>query len=187
MIRTTHQGINYTGKTLFWWRILHDYIPSRANLHRRHIDPISTCNTCGARDETTFHALLECTYARCFWFKLRELTGIKLPELNPESWASKLLDDTTCGERDRSIILCGMWSLWQTRNDLQHGKAPIDTVAAINWAIDVCFQLSSTKEDTGSPRGLSTPQQWQRPPENALKVNVDERFPQGTGQERRGW
>lgn len=51
---------------VFWWRLIHDYIPSRANLHHRHINPLSTCDTCGACGETTFHALLECNYARRF-------------------------------------------------------------------------------------------------------------------------
>jgi hypothetical protein len=51
---------------VFWWCLIHDYIPTRANLHHQDIDPLSTCDTCGACDETTFHALMECTYARRF-------------------------------------------------------------------------------------------------------------------------
>jgi len=41
--------------------------------------------TCGAREETTFHALVECTYARLFWAKLYEITGVKLPTLIPDT------------------------------------------------------------------------------------------------------
>ena len=161
---------------VFWWRIIHDYLPSKANLHRRHIDPLSICDTCGARDETTFHALVECTYARLFWVKLYELTGIKLPVLTPDSWASALLDDNICGETDQSIILCGMWSIWRSRNDRQHGKAPINTGAAIDWALDVCFHLCSVKENTEGTKKTPTPQRWQRPPANTVKVNVDGAF-----------
>lgn len=98
---------------VFWWCILNEYIPSRANLHRRHIDPLSTCDTCGACDETTFHALLECTYARQFWIRLCEITDVKLPTLTPDSWSSDILEDRTCNGKDRAIILCGMWSLWR--------------------------------------------------------------------------
>jgi hypothetical protein len=88
---------------VLWWRVLNEYIPSRANLHRRHIDPLSICGTCGAQDETTYHALLECTYARQFWTWLRELTGVELPTLSPGSWSSTLLEDRTCDEKDRAI------------------------------------------------------------------------------------
>jgi hypothetical protein len=28
---------------VFWWRVYNESIPSRANLHRRHIEPLSTC------------------------------------------------------------------------------------------------------------------------------------------------
>ncbi|OEL21265.1 hypothetical protein BAE44_0017717, partial [Dichanthelium oligosanthes] len=53
---------------------LNDFIPSRANLHRRHIDQQSTCEVCGAREENTYHALVECTHAKLFWSLLKELT-----------------------------------------------------------------------------------------------------------------
>ena len=133
---------------VFWWRVLNDYLPSRANLHRRHIDPLSTCDTCGAREETTFHALVECTYARRFWIRLHELTGVKLPNLNPASWASAILDNRICGVNDQTIILCGMWSVWRSRNDRRHGKAPIDMAASIDWALDVYFHLNAAREKT---------------------------------------
>ena len=161
---------------VFWWRVLNDYLPSRANLHRRHIDPLSTCDTCGAREETTFHALVECTYARRFWIRLRELTGVKLPNLNPTSWASAILDNRICGVNDQTIILCGMWSVWRSRNDRRHGKAPIDMAAAIDWALDVCFHLSAAREKTDGNGGPSVIQRWQRPPAHTLKVNVDGAF-----------
>jgi hypothetical protein len=46
-------------------------MPSRANLHRRHIDPIANCDSCGADEETTLHALVECPSAREFWRNLK--------------------------------------------------------------------------------------------------------------------
>jgi hypothetical protein len=51
---------------VFWWRVLNDFMPSRANLHMRHIDPIANCDSCGADEETTLHALVECPSAREF-------------------------------------------------------------------------------------------------------------------------
>jgi hypothetical protein len=108
---------------VFWWRVCNEFIPSRANLHRRHIEPLSTCSFCGVEPETTFHALTRCTYARQFWQTLLELTDIKLPVLYPITWVVDLLDDKVCAGRDRSIILCGMWSLWGSRNDRNTWKA----------------------------------------------------------------
>ena len=114
---------------------------TRANLCYRHIELLSTCESCGACEETTFYALTECTFARRFWTRLTEVTGIKLPKLCPYTWTVDLLDDSYCLERDRGIILCGMWSLWNSHNDRRHGKVAIAPELAIEWAMDVCFQL----------------------------------------------
>lgn len=50
----------------FWWRIIHDFIPCRAVLKRRHMERIDFCDTCG-QQETTMHAIFDCTWARIFW------------------------------------------------------------------------------------------------------------------------
>jgi hypothetical protein len=71
---------------VFWWRVSHDYMPCRANLYRKHIEPIGTYVFCGMEDETTYHALTQCSYAAEFWNKFRTITGIKLPKLNPRTW-----------------------------------------------------------------------------------------------------
>ncbi|KAF8650686.1 hypothetical protein HU200_063809 [Digitaria exilis] len=104
-------------------------MPSRDNLYRRHIDPLCTCDTCGARDETIFHGLTECTYAWGYWSKLKEFTGVKLPKLDPRSWTEQLLADQFCQERDRSIILCGMSVCGRFGEpgmiaDMQHAEEP---------------------------------------------------------------
>jgi hypothetical protein len=51
---------------VFWWKVLHDFMPSKANLHYRHIARMAACDMCGADEETAFHVLVECTYARLF-------------------------------------------------------------------------------------------------------------------------
>jgi hypothetical protein len=105
---------------VFWWKVSHDFIPCRANLHRKHIEPIGTCELCGKEDETIFHALTQCTFAINFWEKLRPRTGIKLPRLCSRTWTRDLLENYFCKEEDRGVILCGMWWLWLSRNDRRH-------------------------------------------------------------------
>ncbi|CAL4932085.1 unnamed protein product [Urochloa decumbens] len=161
---------------VFWWRVTHDFIPSKANLHHRHIERLGGCEICGAKEETTFHALTECTFANIYWGKLKELTGIKLPKLCPRTWTIDLLNDAICSEHDRGIILCGMWSLWNSRNDRRHGKAPIEPKKAILWAVDACVELlHATKSHTGEsmPR---LKEKWERPPVGSLKLNIDGAF-----------
>jgi hypothetical protein len=59
---------------VFWWWVVNDFIPCRANLHHRHIEQLSTCEVCGAKSESTFHALTECTFAKIFWQQVKDIT-----------------------------------------------------------------------------------------------------------------
>lgn len=108
--------------------------------------------------------------------KLKELTGIKLPKLCPRTWTMDLLNDGCCSEEDRGIILCGMWSLWCSRNDRRHGKTPIEHKLAINWAVDACFHLmtEANVQARDSPRVQSAI--WSLPPEGSVKINSDGAF-----------
>ena len=159
---------------MFWWRVSHDFIPCRENLHRRHLEPTGTCYFCGNEDESTFHALTKCTLAAIFWDKLKSLTGVKLPRLHPGTWTRDLFENACCPEADRGIILCGMWSLWCSRNDRRHGKAPINPCLAINWALETCLHLSSEfeKGEIRRPRA----DKWSPPFQGALKINSDGAF-----------
>ena len=126
---------------VFWWQVSHDFILCRANLQRRHIEPVGMYIFCGMEDESTYHALAQCSFTISFWERLKRLTRIKLPKLWPRSWTRDLLEDSFCNE-ERGIILCGMWSLWNRRNERKDGKTTIDPGSAIEWALEACFQLA---------------------------------------------
>jgi hypothetical protein len=81
-----------TQRTAIWWKVMHDFIPCHANLHRKHIESIANCEGYGAPEETTFHALVECNFTLILWRKLKEMTRIKLPHLCPKTWIDDLLD-----------------------------------------------------------------------------------------------
>jgi hypothetical protein len=60
---------------VFWWRVMHDFMPSRASLYRQYIDPIANCESCGTPRETTFHTPVECPAAKEIWRRLKRLKG----------------------------------------------------------------------------------------------------------------
>lgn len=96
---------------VFWWRVLHEFLPARQILWRRHIEPVAFCEVCGNPEESMRHVLVDCTVAQEFWKQIKVATGMKLPRLNSVSWTTDLLLGA-CPRRDCAIILCGMWSLW---------------------------------------------------------------------------
>lgn len=48
---------------VFRWRVLHEFLPARQILWRRHIEPIAYCEVRGAQEESIMHVLAECTVA----------------------------------------------------------------------------------------------------------------------------
>ena len=42
-------------------------LPAFGELQRRHIRDDVVCPMCGHRDESLFHALVRCDYAKLFW------------------------------------------------------------------------------------------------------------------------
>jgi ribonuclease HI len=105
-----------------------------------------------------------------------ELTDVKLPVLHPTTWTVNLLDDWMCAERDRCIILCGMWSLWGSRNGRKHGKSPIPLKLAIDWALDVCFHLMNDAEREDQRCRPRMEGKWEKPPPGYVKINTDGGF-----------
>ena len=70
---------------------MHEFLPAKQILHRRHIERIGACEVCGAERETIRHVLLECTVAKVFWEHTKKLAGVKLPHLHQDTWARDLL------------------------------------------------------------------------------------------------
>ena len=79
------------------------------------------CELCGADRESSKHILTECTAAKMFWREVKIITGVKLPSLHPVSWASDLLMDELCNDKERAIFIIGMYSLWMQRNQRRQG------------------------------------------------------------------
>jgi hypothetical protein len=74
--------------------------------------------------------MIECTVAKEFWCQIKMATGLKIPTLNPVTWASDLLLPV-CSERDRGLILCGMWALWHLRNKRRHDEQTMSIFQAV--------------------------------------------------------
>jgi hypothetical protein len=88
---------------------MHDYMSCQAYLQRQHVDLIANYTICGIPEETTYHALVECSITQAFWSKLKELEGIKLLKLCSKTWPEDLLEDNSAKRRigSPSCVVCG--------------------------------------------------------------------------------
>jgi hypothetical protein len=159
---------------VFWWRVLHGFLPARHVLHRPHIEKDASCEVCGTRYETIKHVLMDCSMARLFWEDARTITGVKLPRLHERTWARDLLQPDICPRKNAAVILCGMWSLWMMRNKLRHGEAPLPVRQALEW-VRTSFYLWHLLHPQ-KPQVTRQVQRWKAPPGGRHKCNVDGAF-----------
>jgi hypothetical protein len=158
----------------FWWRVVHDFIPCREVLKKKHMELIGNCILCGAEEENTFHALFECSWAQQFWLEMKKTTGVKLPRLHPVIWATDLVSDTVVSNDHACIILCGAWAIWSERNAKWHGESDRSVIQSVRWTMEVAIDLRQTgKEKNVIPRRVVT---WKPPELGHFKVNVDAAF-----------
>ena len=107
---------------IFWWQAMNNFLPTKMELHRRHVESEAFCATCGDEGESLFHVAFECSMARRFWQAAKELIGVKVPVLHPVTWTRDLLTGEHCSGQDAELIICGVWSLWSGRNARKHGN-----------------------------------------------------------------
>jgi hypothetical protein len=119
---------------VFWWRVIHEFLPAKQILHRRHIEPTAFCEVCGADAESIKHILMECSVAKVFWREVKNLTGAKLPTLHPSTWATDLLSAGVCTDKERCIFIIGMYSLWMQRNKTRHGDPQTPVNVSVRWS-----------------------------------------------------
>jgi hypothetical protein len=64
---------------VFWWRVIHEFLPARQILWKGHTEPIACCEVCGAPEESIDHVLLDCSIKE-FWHQVRMRIGVKIPK-----------------------------------------------------------------------------------------------------------
>ncbi|CAM0875309.1 unnamed protein product [Alopecurus aequalis] len=160
----------------FWWRVIHNFIPCREVLHKRHIERIPFCVDCGVDSESAWHALLVCGWAQMFWNEVKYLTGIKIPKLHPMSWAPNLIDGNLLPEKDSCMVPCGMWAIWKARNDRRHGNINLPIIKAVQWALDTAFDVWNASINFSKTNKPKLQVHWRPLDDGLIKINVDSTF-----------
>jgi hypothetical protein len=158
---------------VFWWKVLHEFLPTKSVLHQRHIEPLPYCDICGAERETTLHVMTECTLARVFWREIKLMRGVKLPSVHPQSWASDILCPEVCAEGEKDLLINGMYSIWLQRNQRRHDEPQIPLRAAAQWAVDTAYDLWQLSQAMKKEKSNAVRQRWNPPPAGWHKCNVD--------------
>lgn len=117
---------------------------------------------------------------------MKALTGVKLPQLHPFTWASGLLKEGFCSETDRSVFIIGMHALWLQRNKHRHGADQLPLKKIVQWTVNLAHDLwQLTKPVQQLATSVSKPR-WTAPPVGSFKCNFDGAFHPDLGQGANG-
>lgn len=108
----------------FSWKLLHDRIPSKANLAVRQVLPPEAsqdCNLCEGMIESTNHLFLHCGFVSEVWqglLRWMDLNFVSPPNLfvHWECW-SGAESNKKVRNGFRLIWHAAVWSIWRVRND----------------------------------------------------------------------
>ncbi|XP_073353887.1 uncharacterized protein [Aegilops tauschii subsp. strangulata] len=154
---------------VFWWRVLRGILPDECTLKFQHIQDISLCKLCKAKNEDLEHALIHCSHSQRFWEEARQLLDIKLPRLHPSTWATDILCDARFSTRERASMISMMWSIWTSRNQWTHEGDKLDPANSVRLTREALALLDIPLQHVNTLPGHS----W-RPPEAAqIKINTD--------------
>ena len=123
------------------------------------MEPVVFCEVCGDPEESIKHVLVDCTVDKQFWSQTRAATGLKIPNLNAETWATDLMSEL-CPKRDQAIIMCGMWAMWMMCNKRRHGELSMTVQQAVNWAKDTAFDLWQLGHQLSQPSRVHDITTW---------------------------
>jgi len=110
------------------------------------------------------------------------MMGAKLPRLHPLTWASDILLEGFCTEKDQCLFIIGTYSLWLQRNGRRHGESQPPLRQAVCWAIDTAHDLWQITKTPKTKSTTGARVQWCAPQGGWIKCNTDGTFYQESGQ-----
>ena len=157
----------------FIWRACHESLPTRANLHRRHILDDERCETCKLSGETAIHAIWNCPSLGIVWSSMPwkgAMNGISF--LSFLDLFQFITTNQPNHETELFAMIC--WSLWYHRNRkrLSQPTEPLDRLVV--RAQELLSEYHSTHSPSLNPPPVVLPRPAWNPPEpGRYKVNFD--------------
>ncbi|KAL5541596.1 hypothetical protein UlMin_009306 [Ulmus minor] len=167
---------------VFWWRAIHDILPTSWNLRSHYIPADASCALCGYGMETTSHSLFLCPLMKPFWKSTLWASCLEVVK-KTYLWDAALWVKEVWDERAFEIFLLSVWESWNLRNLLVHGRSKQVTGMEL-CNMDVLLDEFHAARRSASPpvhvTGLG-PDRWQAPPVTILRLDVDAGYCQASG------
>ncbi|XP_060965020.1 uncharacterized protein LOC133034003 [Cannabis sativa] len=159
----------------FAWPAVSGTLPTCLQLLKRHVVISPICPICQEAEESTFHALVGCCFARACWN--RSLVSICSWSADSfGSWFQALSARISSQALEEAAMVT--WSIWKARNEVvwqQKSPTAASVVLSARSFLDQFrfAQSRTTSSLSNSSIGLSSRVHWITPISDQIKVNVD--------------
>ncbi|XP_058198449.1 uncharacterized protein LOC131313970 [Rhododendron vialii] len=166
----------------FMWKVVKNWVASKANLFKRKCSPSPTCLLCNSEKESIEHILFHCPWTRAVWFGCGKAFWILD---SPIHSADKWMEDLLCGylaketlPEEAAAIFQIFWAIWKARNSFVFsGKLPnpVDIIEKARMAN--CDYLSALfKKPVEKIPKPARDVIWSPPHPSIIKFNCDGAF-----------
>jgi ribonuclease HI len=159
----------------FLWRACHSSLPTRSNLHHRHVLDDPRCSSCTDQIESTIHALWQCKSIAPIWHSIS--WGQTLSKTSYTDCIDLIYQCTlTLSTNELQLFAVICWSIWYRRNRLRL-QQPADTnTQLVRRARETLLEFHAA-QDRGKQRSMqpnsTTVIKWKPPEVSRYKVNYD--------------
>lgn len=156
----------------FLWRIFAGSLPTKVELHRRHMVPSPICPLCGLEEETVNHALLSCSHVAPIWSKVDELNGFSPGQ--SQTWNEAVKSWQLLGYEKKKLALSIAWIIWWRRNCwvFKNQRKP-DEVWISSVKALIQLEFDQARRAIGVDSRSRELVRWEPPPGDLVKINVD--------------
>lgn len=157
------------------WRAATGCLPSKTQLHQKHVNVNVFCPLCNQDPETIDHVLLKCSFASECWSYMRGSSSSGDYGSFSDWFASEYSSWDTDSRRS-GAMLC--WSIWKCMNDLIWNQRSLEVVEVVASSKVALNQWQSAQDKTfdsflGHMTSADGDEQWTVPADNKIKVNCD--------------
>ncbi|XP_073051687.1 uncharacterized protein [Primulina eburnea] len=160
---------------IFWWRAMHNIIPTEVNLLTHHVPVQGQCQLCNFGFDTTEHALFWCPLIKSCWkgtiFKSLLQRAHKANIVDIFLWMKEQVNH----EEFESFAI-RTWAVWHERLQLLHKNKRNFTSADTDWSIHLLNAYKEARKAIGiapSQSLHSKSRRWKNPETNQFRLETD--------------
>ncbi|KAL5574849.1 hypothetical protein UlMin_016548 [Ulmus minor] len=105
---------------VFWWRVIHNILPTSFNLRAKHVPANPCCGLCGYSVDTTVHTLFLCPFIKPIWNNTDMAQCLQAAKGN-YTWDVVIWASSCWSKEKFEVFALYVWQVWNLRNKWTHG------------------------------------------------------------------